>query len=82
MRLWPFFEGSYSIWQNCEPTLANVHCCIGPNIERINSPSGHTGGSCAEADWSTSFRIPVVVKIGIFHRYQTYLERECALGLL
>ena len=45
-----FLKGLFSIWQNSEPALANfmcywakVYCCKGPNIERINKPSGHTG---------------------------------------
>ena len=49
INLWQFFEGLFSVWQNCEPTWANfmcywakVHCCKWQNIERINQPSGHT----------------------------------------
>ena len=43
------YDGLFSIWQNCEPTLVNFLCCWaniqrykGPKIERIILPSGHT----------------------------------------
>ena len=39
--LWQIFEGLFLIWQNVEPTLANLlhywgnfHCCSWPNIEK------------------------------------------------
>ena len=42
ISLWQCFDGLFSIWQNCEPTLvnilcfwANIHRCKGPKIERI-----------------------------------------------
>ena len=44
-----FFDVLFSILQNCEPTLVNclccwafIHCCKGPNFERIIQPSGRT----------------------------------------
>ena len=50
IKLWPFWTGSFTIWHNVEANLANfiwfwanVQCCKWPNIEPIDSPSGHTG---------------------------------------
>ena len=48
-----FWKGPFTIWQFIELTLANfiwfwanVQCCKWPNIEPINSPSGHTASHC------------------------------------
>ena len=47
--LWPFWKGSFSIWQNFELTLfnfkcyrANCHSWKWPKIEQTIYPSGHT----------------------------------------
>ena len=43
IKHWPFWNGSFTVWQNFELTLAifiwfwaNVQCCKWPNIEPIN----------------------------------------------
>ena len=44
--LWPFLNQLFSIWQDCEPTLANIwahfNCSKWPNIQQIIQESGHT----------------------------------------
>ena len=47
-KFWPFLEQLFSIWQNCEPTLANIlyfwanfHCSQWPNIEKNTAIWSH-----------------------------------------
>ena len=44
LRLWQIFNGLFLIWQNAEPTLANLlhywanfHCCKWPNLEKYSN---------------------------------------------